>query len=91
MAQHAYDAPNLSPTEFQRAVMNDPTVALPLRLQAAEDLQGIPRVTLFDLVPAHQWATLVGDMAYISWCSDHGMLDPASPSAHALYAKSQTQ
>jgi hypothetical protein len=88
---HAYNAPGLSPSEFQAAVMNDPTVPMEYRLRASEDLRGIPRTTIFDMFPQHQWPSIVSDMSYIAWCYDHGMLDPNLPSSHALYAKAQIQ
>jgi hypothetical protein len=47
---HDYDRPDLSPEEFQKAVMHDPTVPMELRLRAAEDLRGVPRSTVFDPV-----------------------------------------
>jgi hypothetical protein len=47
---HDYDCPDLSPEEFQKAVMHDPTVPMELRLRAAEDLRGVPRSTVFDPV-----------------------------------------
>jgi hypothetical protein len=69
--------------------MNDPTVPTEIRLLAAEDLKGTPRVTLYDMIPPHLWLSITNDVAYIEWCVTHGPLDPNQPASQALYAKAR--
>jgi hypothetical protein len=63
-SKHPYDAPGLSPAEFQRAVMDDPTVPIEYRLRASEDLKGTPRPILFDIFPQHLWPSIIEDIIY---------------------------